>query len=328
MAWSLVMGGGDRAGWRFERPVLWTRGRGCSELASLLAETGTVRLTGDRTQACVAARAEVLVTRRLPGRFDLVSVVVPVEFDPGAVDVVVAAVAGGPHSTFAARVACRLGEALGARAEMVSAYPDANGRAGAEDVLERLVRAHPGLPGRVLEAPSMPALVAALPPRPLLVFGAPGGSWLQRVIFGQGARLRHAAPAGAVVVRSAPPRVFQRIEGAVFVAPQRLARDVLLTHVEATLAVVDGGRLVGLVRRRCLEEAGAGLRVADVMEPAVALHLDEALDAAAWLRPVFGRDPVPVVDRRGRFVGSVRLGPSTPVAGSGAGEEPARLRAR
>lgn len=303
-----AMGGGKGLGSRFERPVLWTRGRGCAEVAALLAgEAGTVRVAGDRTQVCIAERAEVLVTRRLPGRFDLVSVVVPVEVDPGSVDVVVAAVAGGPHSTFAARVAARLGEALGIPAEMVSAHSDAGGRADAEARLDRLSAVLPGLPGRTVEAISVPALVAALPARPLLVFGAPGGSWLQRMIFGQGARLRHAAPAGAVIVRHAPPRVFQRIDGAVFVAPQRRAADVLLTHGESTLAVVDAGRLIGLVRRQALEAAPPDGRVADVMEAPVAVQLGQPVDAAAWLRPVFGPDPLPVVDRHRRFVGSARL---------------------
>jgi CBS domain-containing protein len=299
---------GDDPASRFRRPVLWSRGRGCGELASLLGEAGAVRLTGDRMRACIDERAEVLVTRRLPGRFDLVSVVLPVEVDPDAVGIVVAAVAEGPHSTFAACVARRLGAALGVAAEMISAHQEPADRAAAEATLVRIARALPDLPGRTVAAPSMGALVAQLPARALLVFGAPGGSWFQRMIFGRGARLRHAARAGAVIVRNAPPRVFQHIDGASFVAPQRTAADVLLTHLESTLAVVDAGRLVGVVRRRALERAAPDARVAELTEPVRGLRLDEPLDAAARLRPLFGGDPMPVVDRYGRFAGSVRLG--------------------
>jgi len=309
MASLPAMSRGERGGSRFRRPILWSRGQGCAELAGLLGEAGAVRLAGDRAQACVAQRAEVLVTRRLPGRFDLVSVVVPVDFDADAVDVVVAAVAEGPHSTFAACVAGRLAEALGVDAEMVSAHPDAGGRAAAEASLVRLAGILPEMTGRTISAASMRALVAQLPARALLVFGAPGGSWFQRAIFGRGAQLRHAARAGAVVVRDAPPRVFQHLDSddAAYVAPQRTAADVLLTHGEGTLAVVDGGRLVGLVRRPRLEAAAPGTRVADLTEPVRGLRLDEPLGAAARLQPTFGTDPMPVVDRYARFAGSLRV---------------------
>jgi hypothetical protein len=311
------MGGSDLRSSRFRRPLLWSRGRGCREVASLLGEAGAVRLVGDRMQACIAERAEVLVTRRLPGHFDLVSVVVPVDVEPDAVDAVVAAVAEGPHSTFATAVADRLGTALGVPAEMISAHPTPGGRAAAEATLAHIAQVLPDLPRRTVVAESMRGLVAHLPARALLVFGAPGGSWLQRLIFGRGARLRHAARAGAVIVRNAPARMFQHVDGASFVAPQRTAGDVLLTHLETTLAVVDAGRLVGLVRRRTLERARPDVRVAELTEPVRGLRLDEPLEAIARLRPIFGSDPMPVVDRHGRFAGSVRLDPPGGAARAG-----------
>jgi hypothetical protein len=63
-----------------------------------------------------------------------------------------------------------------------------------------------------------------------------------------------------------------------------------------------------VVRRRALERAAPDARVAELTEPVRGLRLDEPLDAAARLRPLFGGDPMPVVDRYGRFAGSVRLG--------------------
>jgi hypothetical protein len=155
---------GDDPASRFRRPVLWSRGRGCGELASLLGEAGAVRLTGDRMRACIDERAEVLVTRRLPGRFDLVSVVLPVEVDPDAVGIVVAAVAEGPHSTFAACVARRLGAALGVAAEMISAHQEPADRAAAEATLVRIARELPDLPGRSVAENGIPPFV------PFMVF--------------------------------------------------------------------------------------------------------------------------------------------------------------
>jgi hypothetical protein len=247
----------------------------------------------------------MLVARKLPGALDLVSVAVPIDFDVRAIRAVVAAVSGGPHSALAARVARRLGTMLGLPALMACAHRDAADRGEAEATLHQLAVEVPGISHRLVEATSVPVLVRQLPDRALLVFGAPGGSWFQRALFGRGARLRHAAPAGAVIVRQAPARVFQHMSAPAFVAAQRSAQDVLRIHHEATMAVVEGGRLCGVVRRVALEAAGPGTRVGALVEWAPALRADQPLDDVASLVPVFGADPIPVVDRTGRIVGSV-----------------------
>jgi CBS domain-containing protein len=303
------------SGWEerlFRRPVAWTRGHGCGELAALLTDAGPLRVRGAVAETCMVRRVGLLVARKLPGTLDLTSVAVPVGFDARAIRSVVAAVSGGPHSALAARVARQLGTALGLPALMACAYREAADRAGAEETLQQLAVEVSGIPHRLVEAPSVPVLVRQLPERSLLVFGAPGGSWFQRALFGRGARLRHAAPAGAVIVQQAPVRVFQHMEEPVFVAAQRTAEDVLRVHDEATMAVVDGGRLCGIVRRQALAAAHPATRVGTLVEWAPALRADQPLDAVAALVTVFGADPIPVVDRAGRMVGSVVVSPPAP----------------
>ena len=74
--------------------------------------------------------------------------------------------------------------------------------------LEQMGAAFPELDLRVVHAQSATALVKDLPAQTLLVLGAPGGSWLQRQLFGPGHRLQVAAPGGSIVVRHAPRRCF------------------------------------------------------------------------------------------------------------------------
>jgi CBS domain-containing protein len=115
-----------------------------------------------------------------------------------------------------------------------------------------------------------------------------------------------------VIVQQAPARVFQHMEEPVFVAAQRTAEDVLRIHDEATMAVVDGGRLCGIVRRQALAAAHSATRVGTLVEWAPALRADEPLDAVASLVTVFGADPIPVLDRAGRIVGSVIVSSPAP----------------
>ena len=184
--------------------VVWTRGRGCRELAELLAGTDALRVQGDPVSVCVAERADILVTRRLQTSFDLIDLAVPVDVDTEAVGHVVAAVAGGPHSMLAAKVAHRLGEALGVPSSMVAAYP--GGDPGQASGGRRDIPEVPGLEYRTLAVSAVADLVADLPertsscsaPRGLLV---PSPSVRSRPPRAQ-------ADVGAVVVKSAP-RVFQ-----------------------------------------------------------------------------------------------------------------------
>lgn len=287
-----------------EPRVLWTRGRGCRELAELLGGEGAERVIGDPGQACVEHRADLLVVRRLT-QFDLVDTAVPLDVDPDGVGSVVAAVAGGPHSALAARVARRLGLTLGVPASMVSAYQTGGDAVEAAAVVEEIFPQVPDIQYRTLEAADMSDLVSKLPNRTLLVFGTPGGSWLQRRLSGPGARLRSNAPAGAVVVQSAPQRVFQVMGEPVFVAPFLQVADTLRIRTESTLAVADAGRLVGLVRRTRLLELPPLSPVGQVMEEPLSIGQVEPVSAAQPLRPIFGADPIPVIDEDYNLVGGL-----------------------
>lgn len=286
--------------------VVWTRGRGCAELADLLAESEPARIAGDVEDECISRRADLLVARRIPGSFELTSVAMPVDFQPEKVTSVVATVAGGPHSLLAAETAAQLGRALGVEAEMVSAASRDDGPDTAQDVLIQIGETLPNLKSRVVEVEGISELVEGLDDGALLVLGAPGGSWLQRSMLGPGARLRRTAQAGSVVVRSAPERVFRFMGDPVYVAPLRQADDILRFHAEATLAVADQGRLIGLVRRDRLAGAG-GAPAGDLMDEAMSVRVDETMSEAWDLEPTFGPDPIPVTDHEEHLVGGLSL---------------------
>lgn len=275
-------------------------------MADLLGGGNAGRISGDPTAECIEHRADLLVARKLPGDFDLVSVAVPIDFQPDKVTSVVATVAGGPHSLLATETATRLGRALGVPAEMVSASAPEEDAQSAADVLEQIGIGFPEVRRRVIEVEGISELVDTLDEGALLVLGAPGGSWLQRSMFGPGARLRRTAQAGAVVVRSAPERVFRHMGDPVYVAPLRHADDTLRIHAERTLAVADEGRLIGLVRRERLEDAG-GAVVGTLMEEAQSVRVDETLIEARELEPTFGDDPIPVTDHDEYLVGGLML---------------------
>ncbi len=286
--------------------VVWTRGRGCVELAELLGAGEPRRVAGDLREQCVDLRADLLVSKKLPGDFDLVNVAVPIDFQPDKVTRVVATVSGGPHSVLAARVAAKLGESLGVPSEMISASVSDSETDIADEVLDRIGLTVPGIKGRSVEVDGIASLVEDLDDGALLVLGASGGSWLQRAMFGPGARLRRTAQAGAVVVRGAPDRVFHHMGEPVYVGPLREAADTLRFHDERTLAVAEGGRLVGLVRRERL--LGAGTQpVASVMEGARSVKVDETIEGARELEPEFGHDPIPVTDHEEKLVGGLLL---------------------
>lgn len=189
---------------------------------------------------------------------------------------------------------------------MVSALATDADPSTADEVLTQIGERLPGLASRVVEVEGVAELVENLDDGALLVLGAPGGSWLQRSMFGPGARLRRTAQAGSVVVRTAPDRVFRFMGEPVYVAPLRQADDTLLVHSEATLAVADAGRLIGLVRREALTRVG-GAPVVEVMEKAVSVRVDETLLQAWQLEPIFGSDPIPVTDHDEHLVGGLSL---------------------
>jgi len=286
-------------------PTLWTRGEGCVELAELLSPVPAVRAEGDLARACIATRADAVVSRRLSSSFELVPQIVPEAVDLDSSGSIVAAVSGGPHSPVAAAVAARLGRVTGLPASMVCAYRDDEGQAAALSLIQALYAQIPDLEYRLLEASDAPTLTAQLPEDVTLVLGAPGGSWLQRTFFSRGAKLIQTAPAGAIVVRSAPRRVFQEMGEPVYVSPMREATDILRVHTEGVLAVTDAGKLVGVVRRKSLEIADPGVPVSELMEGPRSVPVAAAMEEAAELWDEFDPDPLPVVDDDGFLVGGL-----------------------
>jgi hypothetical protein len=302
---TMPVGGSARGGDGLS--VVWTRGKGCLELAETLAGDASSRISGDLGQGCIEHRADILVSKKLPGSFDLVNVAVPVDYDPENVTSVVATVAGGPHSLLAAETAAAIGHSLGVRAEMVSVAEGEAGIGPARAVVDQMAAEFEDLESRiVIVEDGVADLVDRLDEGALLVIGAPGGSWLQRARFGPGARLRRTAQAGAVIVRSAPDRVFRFMGEPVYVAPLRQADDTLRLHQENTLAVADQGRLVGLVRRSALVGVGHA-PVATVMEDPLSVRQDETISVAWELEPTFGPDPIPVTDDEEHLVGGLSL---------------------
>ncbi|MGH8928385.1 MAG: hypothetical protein ACRDWH_08545 [Acidimicrobiia bacterium] len=290
--------------WRPDPTVLFTRGQGCAELAELLSSI-PIRVAGDLADACLHSKADLLVTRRPPGGFDLVSVAVPIGFKPTEIKAVVAAVAGGPHSGLNASLAEALGRRLGVEIMMATAYFAESARTDAEQILDRVRPEMKELPRMVVGADDPEEFINKLPERSLLILGEPGGSLLSRLFLGPGARLKAKAPAGVVMVRYSPPRVFQRMSEPVFVGPLHQAGDSLLLHHNDLIAVVSNGLLVGVVRRSALVEAEPDVAVSELMEPAVSV---------AWDTPVetvdvdgMGAGPIPVTDPAGRLVGAFAL---------------------
>jgi CBS domain-containing protein len=286
-------------------PTLWTRGEGCVELAELLSPVPAIRAEGDLARACIAARADAVVSRRLSSSFGLVPQIVPEGVDLHSSGSIVAAVSGGPHSPVAAAVAARLGRVTGLPASMVCAYRDDEGQASSLSLIQDLYAQIPDLEFRLVEASDAATLTAQLPEDAALVLGAPGGSWLQRTFFGRGAKLIQTAPAGAIVVRSAPRRVFQMMGEPVYVSPLHEATDILRVHTEGVLAVTDAGKLVGVVRRKSLEVADPGVPVSELMEDPRSVALSAAVEDAAEMWKDFDPDPLPVVDGDGFLVGGL-----------------------
>jgi CBS domain-containing protein len=288
--------------------VVWARGQGCPELADLLAD-GTARRAGpDLRTSCIEARADLLVTRRLTS-FDLIPVAVPRGFDPPSVRGVVAAVAGGPHSLLAARVAASLGRALGVPTSLVTVSPDADSDDVAEAALGRAAALVPVPERRVVRAANPGAAVRALPPGALLVLGAPGGTWWRRQFSGPGPRLQAAAPAGTIVVRTAPRRCFHDMIEPAAIGGQMPAGEALRLTTEAVVPIAEEGRLIGLVRRRAMEAADPATPLASLMEAPISARPDDRWEEAVPLWESLEGAPVPLVDADGRLCGLLPLSP-------------------
>jgi CBS domain-containing protein len=285
--------------------VVWTRGRGCAELAELLGLDGATRVDGDLVEVVKRVRAELLVTRRLSS-FDLVPVAVPVDLDIERIEGVLAAIGGGPHSMLTVMVTQWIAESLGVPARLVSGYGGDRSEREAGRVLRAAARLAPDLEGFLIEANGPADLVGSIDETTLLVLGAPGGSWLQRQFFGPGARLLAHAPGGAVVVRDAPRRAFHVLrEAEHYLSPHLGTGDALRLLAFPVLPVVDHGKLVGIVRRAALQMVGDGLEVGAIMEDPVAVSEDTPLSEISEVAEALGGAPVPVIDDEGRLVGLV-----------------------
>lgn len=294
--------------------MVFARGKGCAELAELLS-TRAVRVTGDLETACIEARADILVSKKPPASFSLIHVASPLDFDRGAVTTVVAAVAGGPHSDFNVQLCNHLAHHLGVEMIIASAvYADTSASLASigvtEELVARLGEWAPAAKQLPVAANDPADFVQSLPEGSLLVMGESGGSLLTRMVFGPGARLRASAKGGAVIVRAAPARVFQVMDGPVFVSPLHLAADGHRLHQDQWLAVVDGGKLVGIVDQEKLKNAPANATVDSLMDEPRSLTPDMSLvEAAASM----GRDgPWPVVDQRGHMIGTYHLTGASP----------------
>lgn len=286
--------------------VAWTRGEGCLPLAEVLADEQPVALGSDLARSCVEDRVDFLVTRRA-SRFDLIPTAVPSSIDLSATTSVTAAIGVGPHSELAAQVAARLAAKLGVPGELSTVLRSGDASSTAMRKLGQLAERFPHLTARAMEGTTARALIETLSPSTLLVVGAPGGSWFQRQIVGSGHRLLAAAPAGAIVVKSAPRRCYQDAVGAhgVAVSPLLALADARSLVSLETVPVAHEGRLVGILRGSATTESPFGRTVADVMEPAVAVDATEPASAARELIDFLGRGPIPVVGGEDRLLGVI-----------------------
>ncbi len=291
----------DAATWN----VGWSRGRGCSQLAEALGSPVAVK--DDWIQTCIKHKLDLLVTRRLPS-FDLVPIAVPHDVELPAVRRVSAAIGEGPHSQLASQVAATLASTLGVPGELATvAHPNApTGRP--PERLAKMGAAFPELDLRVVHAQSATALVKDLPAQTLLVLGAPGGSWLQRQLFGPGHRLQVAAPGGSIVVRHAPRRCFHAAaspSGHV-AGPHLSVADATHLFTGDIIPVAEAGLLTGIVRRSRLDSVPGASPIGDLMEPPVSVGAGESTKAVEEVRQFLDGGPIPVVDDSGRLIGVMK----------------------
>ena len=264
-----------------------------------------IRVEDDLKTACIAHRANVLVTARA-GSFDLASTLVPHGVDDEHdAPAVIGAVGTGPHSPLVASTTSRLAGGLGADAVLVTMSAGPEEDEAASDVLDAVADHAPRAETRVVRAGHPSELLESLPPEGLVVLGAPGGSWWQRQFFGPGRKLMHAAPAGSVVVRAVPTRVFHSLVELDPIGPLMRAADAAAVTSEPVVPVVDEGRVIGRVDRATLETASPDTPVGDLVVAPIVIPADEPLAAVAQLSDALEGAPVPVVDDDNRLLGGV-----------------------
>lgn len=288
------------------RKTAWTRGNGCRSLAEILADEAATPVQGDLAETCVSESIDLLVARRMT-RFDLVSTLVPHNIQLDSVASLTIAVGDGPHSPLAVQVGARIGEALGVPVELATVFRTADEAGHAIDRMGCLAAPYPGLALRAVGDDRATALLDHLTSSALLVVGAPGGSWIQRQLFGPGHRLQVAAPGGTLIVRSSPRRCFQEAvnPAGVAVGPQLPVEAAHALVSYPTVPVAAEGRLVGILRSERLAEAEPHQFIEDIMEAPVSVSATEPAEVVSDLGEYLAFGPVPVVGSNGRLIGVI-----------------------
>jgi CBS domain-containing protein len=271
----------------------------------MVADDPAIRVEGDLKTACIANRANVLVTAKAAS-FELASTIMPQSIDESQVaPAVVGAVGAGPHSRLVAQTTARIAAGYGADAILATMARQGEDDEDARRVLLDVAPYAPQADGRLIRGETAADLIASLPAEGLLVLGAAGGSWWQRQFFGPGRRLMHAAAAGSIVVRVADRRCFHALIETTAVGAPMGVSDATAILTDAVAPVVVDRKLIGIVRKSALAESPCDATVADVMEEAIFVTADDRIDAAEDLARHLDGAPVPVVDDAGRLLGGV-----------------------
>ncbi len=266
--------------------TVYVRGHGTESLATLI-DVESERVRDDLTTQAIEHRADLLVAKRIGSGRGLLPIAAPRDIDLERTDRVIAAVGGGPHSELAARVARAVGRALGAPSRMICAHPEDSSPEEALATVEGLAELVPDIEYLVVPGAHVQDLLTEEGEGAMLVLGAPGGSFLERRYLGPGARLIANAPVGAVVVQSAPRRVFHAMGEPQWVGVHMSCVDALSLHDVDPIPVVDAGAVVGCAHRSALETGGRE-PVSSVMVEVEPLDAQDELDevVAGAVRPV------------------------------------------
>lgn len=287
-----------------EPPVVWTRGSGCRELAEVICGDAAIRVDSDPVATCIRTGAALMVSRRLSS-FDLCSVAIPSGFSADETTGIVAAVGSGPHSSLAAAMAERIGRSLGVSASAVYAHGSSGPTPAAARILQELEERFPELRIESVGAASPEAMVQALPAGTLLVVGAPGGSWFQRQFFGPGARIKHKASGGTIVVKAAPGRVYQAMGPPTAFGPHMRVADARVVGA-GDVVVASENTLLGLVSEAALDAADPDTPLDALVAKAAFLAPEETIEYAMDLVDDTDSKTIPVVDASGNLVGVYR----------------------
>ena len=251
-----------------------------------------------------------MVSRRLSS-FDLCSVAVPSGFSVDGTTGVVAAVGSGPHSSLAAALTERIGQSLRVPARAVYAHGGSEPTEAAARIVSRIDVQFPDLSIETIGAASPEAMVQALPSGTLLVVGAPGGSWFQRQFFGPGARIKHKASGGTIVVKAAPVRVYQAMEPPTAFGPHMRVADALAVGA-GDVVVAAENKLLGVISAAALFAADADADLGELAQEAAFLSPEETIEHALDLVNDTDSTTIPVVDGSGKLIGVYRAGTTGP----------------